>query len=519
MLVEKIKLRRIIIGKILAANDSRNLHLVNEKLHVSDFGLGIDFSVISYAQNFFDKHGQKIRPADLLNDVNLKNNFIKLSENLKAFYLKNNNTSELKKHYVKLENENQLLDSEILVEIQKRYGLINDSDIYFEVQEKSLEYFILELKKKIRLNNVMKEYHKLGTKLEQLQNNNEELPDGFLNSLLESTLKSEEVKKLNENTKDIMDRLLKKRKSGNSVLIPTYLADIDNEFLDDGFRNGELIFTAARPSVGKTAFALNIFYRQVLNSHNVKYVTLESTKEQILQRLLTIHSNHLNNYGKEISLSDWKDGGFNLDAKNSKTREQILFDFIKNRFAQHVIDLSDYSSLYKLKAKLTHLATQDDRVEIIHIDHMHELDGNGTDLTTFFRKAFMELRNEVARKYDQALNVIVQLKRQGKKDEKPGIDSIKYSGIAEQIGDFVIILDREDYGKSKKEKSNFEDDNLLEVNFGKSRDGKTGTTHLKFFKDKMYITNFSLIDELAAVPDYNAKNNQSEEINQFLFWD
>jgi replicative DNA helicase len=418
-----------------------------------------------------------------------------------------------------LKDENKLFEAKILVEIKKRYGLIKDSDIYFEVQEKSLEYFIVELKKKIKLNNVMNEYNKLGRKLKKLQDSNEEIPDDFLNSILESTLKSEEVKKLNENTKDIMDRLLKKRKSGDSVIIPTYLADIDNEFLDDGFRNGELIFTGARPSVGKTAFALNTFFRQVMNGHNVKYVTLESTKEQILQRLLTIHSNHLNNYGKEISLSDWKDGGFNLEAKNSKTREQILFDFVENRFAQHVIDLSDYSSLYKLKAKLTHLATQDDRVELIHIDHMHELVGNGADLTTFFRKAFMELRNEIARKYDQALNVIVQLKRQGKKDEKPGIDSIKYSGIAEQIGDFVIILDREDYGKSEEEKLNFEDDNLLEVNFGKSRDGKTGVTNLKFFKDKMYITNFSLIDELAAVPDYNAENNKSEEINQFLFLD
>lgn len=519
MLVEKIKLRKIIIGKVLVANDSRNFHLVNEELHVSDFGLGIDFSVISYAQNFFNKHGQKIRPADLLNDVNLKNNFVKLSENLKAFYLNSNDNSELKKHYIKLENENQLFDSEILVEIQKRYGLINDSDIYFEVQEKSLEYFILELKKKIKLNNVINEYDKLGRKLEQLKDNNEEIPDSLLTSILESTLKSEEVKKLDENTKDIMDRLLKKRKSGNSVIIPTYLADIDDQFLDDGFRNGELLFTGARPSVGKTAFALNLFFRQVLNGHNVKYVTLESSKEQILQRLLTIHSNYFGNYKEEIGLSDWKDGGFNLDAKNNKTREQILYDFVENRFAQHVIDLSNQSSLYTLKAKLIHLATQKERVELIHIDHMHELVGNGTNLTTFFRHAFMELRNEISHKYDQALNVIVQLKRQGEKEKKPGIDSIKYSGIAEQIGDFVIILDREDYGKTKTERDNFEDDNLLEVNFGKSRDGKTGITNLKFYKNKMYITDFSIIDELAEIPDYNAKNNKSEKIDQFLFWD
>lgn len=519
MLVEKNKLRKIIIGKVFIGNDSRNLHLINEELHVKDFGVGIEFNVITNALNYFEEHGQIIKPADLLNDFKLKNYFVKISKNIKESHLNSNDTSELRKYYQKLKNENKLFDAEILVEIKKRYGLIKDSDIYFEVQEKSLEYFIVELKKKIKLNNVMNEYNKLGTKLEQLQENNEKIPDSLLTSILESTLKSEEVRKLNENTKDIMDRLLKKRKSGNSVIIPTYLADIDDKFLDDGFRNGELLFTGARPSVGKTVFALNIFYRQILNGHKVKYVTLESTKEQILQRLLTIHSNHLNNHNEEIRLSDWKDGGFNLEKKSSKIRDQILFDFIKNCFAQHVIDLSNHSSLYKLKAKLIHLATQKERVELIHIDHMHELVGEGTDLTTFFRNAFMELRNEITRKYDQALNLIVQLKRQGQKDEKPGIDSIKYSGIAEQIGDFVIILDREDYGKSEKELTNFEDDNLLEVNFGKSRDGKTGITNLKFIKDKMYITNFSLIDELASVPDYEAQNNQSGVIDQFLFWD
>jgi replicative DNA helicase len=488
-------------------------------MQLLDFGIGLEFDVISYINNFFKKTNQKIKIADLLNDINLKNLFVKSSKELNEFYLDSKKTSELNKHYHKLEKENKLFDSEILVEIKRRYGLIKKSNIYFEVQEKSIEFFIEELKKTIKINNVMIEYDKVGKKLKKIKESNDEIPDNLLNSLLESTLQSEKIKKSNENTKDIMDRLLKRRKSGNSVIIPTYLSNIDDNYLDDGFRNGKLIFTGARPSVGKTAFALNIFYRQIINGHRVKYVTLESTQEEILQRLLTIHSNYFGNYGEDISLPDWKDGGFNLEQKSKSTRNEILYDFIENLFAKHVIDLSDYSSLYKLKAKLTHLATQNDRVELIHIDHMHELVGEGYNLTEFFRKAFIELRNEISRKYDQALNVIVQLNRQSRKNEKPGIDSIKYSGIAEQIGDFVIILDREDYGKTKKEKKDYEDDNLLEVNFGKSRDGKTGISNLKFFKNKMYITDFTIGDELATIPDYNAKNNDSCEIDQFLFLD
>lgn len=507
--MKKEKLRKIIIGQIIKCSDVRKLHFVNEELHLDDFGEGLEKEVLLFIKDFFVENKKNIKPADLLNSYSLKNKFVKHSHELSGFYLNSSiDKSKLKKHYDSLQQSKKLFENEILVEIQLRYGLIKASIIYLEVQDKSIEYFISELKKRIKLDNVFDQYEKLGVKLKVLREKNAKIPDNLLNNLLDSTLKQEEIQKSNENTKDIMNRLLEARKTGSSVIIPTYVENIDKRFLDDGFRNGELIFTGARPSVGKTAFSLNLFYRQIIRSHNVKYVTLESTKEEILQRLLTIHSNYFGNYNEDIRLPDWKDGGFKLENKNSETRKKILCDFIESRFAKHVIDLSEHSSFYRLKSKLTQLATQEDRVELIYVDHAHELVGDGSNLTTFFRNAFVKLRNEISRKYDQALNVIVQLKRPNskRKDEKPGIDSIKYSGIAEQIGDFVIILDREDYGKSKRQRKSYDDDNLLNVNFGKSRDGKTGICSLKFFKDRMYITDiYKTPDELATVPNYESK--------------
>lgn len=304
-------------------------------------------------------------------------------------------------------------------------------------------------------------------------NNSNELIDSIRNELfkIEGRKVSSEFLSGSEVAKKVVEEVL----SGNKEIkgLKTGFPKLDN--ITTGLQEGDLIILAARPSVGKTAFALNLAMNIILRNKSVVFFSLEMPAEQLMQRMLSAISN-VNNYRfKEPSSL----------TKDEKEKILVAYDRIKDK--KLFIDDSGSIKLNEIIWKSKKLKEKE-QLDLIIIDYMQliPIDTYGSGNRQQEVSKISRSLKQLARELNVPIISLSQLNRrvEERESKKPMMSDLRESGSIEQDADIIAFLYRDDYynkhDKENEEKYSNKHQHLTELNIAKHRNGSIGTIEFIF---------------------------------------
>ncbi|MEK5234066.1 replicative DNA helicase [Lysinibacillus sp. FSL K6-0232] len=254
---------------------------------------------------------------------------------------------------------------------------------------------------------------------------------------------------------------------GEVTGIPTGFRDLDN--ITAGFQRNDLIIVAARPSVGKTAFALNVAQSVAVQAReNVAIFSLEMGAEQLVMRMLCAEGN--------------------IDAQVLRTGALTTEDWGKLTMAMGslsnsgiFIDDTPGVRINEIRAKCRRLA-QEHGLGMILIDYLQLIQGSGKPGENRQQEVSEISRSlkGLARELKVPVIALSQLSRgvEQRQDKRPMMSDLRESGSIEQDADIVAFLYRDDYYDKESENKN-----MIEIIIAKQRNGPTGTVTLAFKKE------------------------------------
>ena len=246
--------------------------------------------------------------------------------------------------------------------------------------------------------------------------------------------------------------------------LETGLYDLDN-FLQ-GLKNSDFMILAARPSMGKTAFALNIAsYLSIKKDTPVAFFSLEMSSNQLIHRIFSSRG--------LIPLFDLKSG--NLD--DAHTQKLIK---VSNKLSQSKLIINDeISNLMSLRSIARKLKREND-IKLIIIDYLQLLEGTRRENRNLEISEISRSLKILAKELDIPIIALSQLSRsvESRQVKKPMLSDLRESGSLEQDADIVMFLYREDYYNPETENKN-----ITDVIIAKNRNGPTGTIPVYFHKE------------------------------------
>ncbi|MBD5429498.1 replicative DNA helicase [Lactobacillus sp.] len=279
--------------------------------------------------------------------------------------------------------------------------------------------------------------------------------------------------------------------SSNDTIVtglPTGFSELDK--MTTGFHDDELIILAARPGVGKTAFALNIAENVGRNTDkSVAMFSLEMGADQLAQRMIAsvglIDSQHLRT--GRLEESEWDQL---VSATGALSKTGIYIDDTPG------IKMSD------IRAKARRLAKETGNLGLIVIDYLQLIEGPKSESRQQEVSAISRQLKKLAKELHIPVIALSQLSRsvEQRQDKRPVLSDIRESGSIEQDADIVAFLYRDDYYRDEREDGDAntevtsEDDNgEVEVIIEKNRSGSRGTVKLMFSKPYNRFSNLDYV--------------------------
>ena len=265
-----------------------------------------------------------------------------------------------------------------------------------------------------------------------------------------------------------LDKIEQAAKNKSSVTgIPTGFTDLD--YKTSGLQPSDLILVAARPSMGKTAFVLNIAQDVVLRSKKTCAIfSLEMSKEQLVNRMFAMDSyvNSQNLRTGNLTESDW---------------EKLVDSAGRIGSSRLIIDDTPGISISELRSKCRRFKLEHD-LSLVMIDYLQLMSGNsrqGDNRQQEISDISRSLK-ALAREIDCPVIALSQLSRacEARQDHRPMLSDLRESGAIEQDADVVMFIYRDDYyNKDSSSK------NISEIIIAKQRNGPTGTVELAWLPD------------------------------------
>jgi replicative DNA helicase len=267
---------------------------------------------------------------------------------------------------------------------------------------------------------------------------------------------------------------LSKRREGLTG-IPSYFKALDQ--FTSGWQSSDLVILAARPSMGKTAFALNLAESAAVRAKApVAIFSLEMSREQLLQRLISSRANIEQTVLRNGRLSgdDWQKL---VDAAAILSASPIY------------IDDTPAITVTELRSRARRLKAEQD-LQLILIDYLQLMTGDRRSGGDNRQQEISEISRSLkalARELKVPVIALSQLSREVEKtaDKRPGLSHLRESGALEQDADLVMFIYREEYYDRNTDRKG-----IAEIIVAKHRNGPVGTIELGF--DDRYTKFFNM---------------------------
>lgn len=262
---------------------------------------------------------------------------------------------------------------------------------------------------------------------------------------------------------------------GTTTGVSSGFVDLDK--MTAGFQRNDLIIVAARPSVGKTAFALNIAQNAAVRSkETVAIFSLEMSAAQLVQRMICAEAN--------LDASVMRTGDFKSDDDWSK----LTMGIAALSEAEIYIDDTPGITVADIRAKCRRLK-KERGLGMIVIDYLQLIHGRGKAGENRQQEVSEISRTlkQIARELEVPVIALSQLSRgvEQRQDKRPMMSDLRESGSIEQDADIVAFLYRDDYYNQETEKKN-----IIEIIIAKQRNGPVGTVELVFLKNYNKFANY-----------------------------
>ncbi|KAA3644281.1 MAG: replicative DNA helicase [Bacteroidetes bacterium] len=288
-----------------------------------------------------------------------------------------------------------------------------------------------------------------------------------------------------------------KGQDGNVIGIPSGFSDLDR--MTSGWQPSDLIILAARPAMGKTAFALTLARNAAIDFQKpVAVFSLEMSSLQLVTRLISAES--------ELSSGKLRSGNLRNDEI-----EQIHAKIGGLAEAPIFIDDTPGISVFELRAKARRLKSQHN-IQLIVVDYLQLMTAANNDgskggnreqeISTISRSL-----KSIAKELSVPVIALSQLSRNVESrggDRRPQLSDLRESGSIEQDADMVMFINRPEYYGLTEDEEGKSTLGLAKIIIAKHRNGAVGDVHLKFTKE---LAKFSDLEEYSFDGDDNSFGN------------
>jgi replicative DNA helicase len=265
--------------------------------------------------------------------------------------------------------------------------------------------------------------------------------------------------------KEAYERAERADKDESYLGVSTGFKDLDE--LLGGFQKSDLIILAARPSVGKTALALDMMrHAALVEKKTVAFFSLEMSKTQIMERFL----------GMQSGIPFWEIRTGRLTEKKFMKLASTMGElgdaniYIDDQAGQHI---------NSLRTKARRLALESN-VDIIFVDYLQLMQGNNRESRTLEVGEISQGLKNIAKELDVPVVALSQLSRaiEQRQSRRPQLSDLRESGSIEQDADVVMFIDREETWNPETENKGTGD-----LIVAKHRNGPTGDIKLAFIPE------------------------------------
>ena len=247
---------------------------------------------------------------------------------------------------------------------------------------------------------------------------------------------------------------------GETTGVPSGFKDLDEK--TSGFQSGDMVLIAARPSMGKTTFALNLAQHAALRAgKSVAIFSLEMSKEQLAYKLLCAEANvdMLKLRTGDLDERDWE----NIARASGPLADAKIF-----------IDDTAGVSIMEMRSKCRRLKMEHG-IDMILIDYLQLMSGSGGESRQQEVSEISRSIKAIAKELKCPVIALSQLSRapEQRADHRPMLSDLRESGSIEQDADLVMFLYRDEYYDKESE-----DKNVAECIIAKQRNGPVGTVKL-----------------------------------------
>ena len=280
------------------------------------------------------------------------------------------------------------------------------------------------------------------------------------------------IKQVVLNALDVIERASKTK--GTVTGIPTGFIDLDYKL--SGLQRSDLVLIAARPSMGKTAFVLNIAQHVAFRQNKaVAIFSLEMSKEQLVNRLFSLESHVDAQILRTGNLSD-TDWEKLIEGAGTIGSSRMIID---DTSAITISEMRSKCRKYKLEMGL----------DLIIIDYLQLMSGSNSRKNESRQQEISEISRSLkglARELNVPVLALSQLSRavEQRPDHRPMLSDLRESGAIEQDADVVMFIYRDDYYNKDTENKN-----MAEIIIAKQRNGPIGTVNLVWMPEYTRFVN------------------------------
>ncbi len=427
-------------------------------------------SSIIYDSNLYEEIAAVLKPKDFYHPFHI--NIFKAMEKLYSA------DKPIDEYFLKEQLQNQKqFDENAFLDVLSTSAIINVSAYVSQLKELSVKRELIHLSTDIKKLTIEQE-HKSSDLMDEIEQK--------LYKITQDNI-TEDFKNSDIMVHDTMAFIEEMKAKGNSKLI-----GVDTGFraLNDqtsGFGQGDLVILAARPAMGKTALVLNMALKSILRNEGAAIFSLEMPAEQLMLRMLSIHTS--------IPLQDLRVGNLSDDQW---TRLSSATDELKK--SKLFVDDDGYATIHHVRTKLRKLKSKHPEISVAVIDYLQLMTGEGSESRQQEISEVSRGLKLLARELQIPIIALSQLNRglESRDNKRPMLSDLRESGAIEQDADIILFVYRDDVYREAKEKEKEmkakaegkeydttfkkKSEEEAEIIIGKQRNGPTGTVNLIFQK-------------------------------------